>query len=740
MPSPAPTKDRQLAPCLLAFALALLSNYFFTGAFFSRATDTSSLWGPPQVGGLIALAAAIGVACWAFGRADDFPRLPPVPRSDAGLGATSVLGSNALWQFLPCAALYFGTLALYWAGGESHAVHLLWGLSIVALILPLIRHFDLQDFWPIPFWEYALLIIIVGIAFTLRNVDLVQVPYHIDNDISIMGLFSKSLIANHDIRWIGMAPTNHQFSEHQMQALSMRFFGANHYGLVVLSVLAGTATVPALYLTGRMLFNRWVGFLAAAGLASNYAHFHFSRIVFGSIPTFFLVLTGLFLLHGIRRGKSLSFALAGIFMGVGILGYYSGRVIPVIAGVVFVMWWLQRKKMTPIPVSYWLLTLAGCIVVFGPNLVYTLQKSDEFVGRGNDVAIWNDLAWNHLSNKYQSGGHAFTVIVEQIKRTFLTPFYFPDESVICYLRRPMLGVFAVLSFTLGLGYCLRRYREIPTAFGLVWIGLTFVLGGVLTLDPPYWPHLNIATPALALVAGIGAERFGRRLILSRLPWRGILVPTAMVSALLASGLQNWDVYYRFASVNASGPAHAVRQIERLPGDYRVFIVSHELQWTQETFRFLTPNVDGRNLTEEELFNRTPQIDKPTVFFIFEDADPKCVNFLADAFPWSSRRLYRDTWNWPVFTMIRVLPPHFVESPQAFEKSDQMLWNTRGGFGLGIMALGAVFVGCVLLNRELSTRKEAVRERPPAGERPPLPENFVLFSEPVISIAPVPTER
>jgi len=691
---------RHIGLYLLVAALALLSNYFFTGEWLTRFREMDpTVWTGLQTAASVCLLLALATGIWVFGSQDNFrTRLetPGTVRVDARGGLDAKV-------FLPCLGLYAASILLYLVGGESAAVRWLWVLSVLALLIPLRRRFDARDLWPMPFWEYALIGSVMAGAFTLRYVNLTEIPYQVDNDVSIMGLFSRKLIETDNWRMVGMARTDHHYSEHQYIALSMRLFGTSHYGLSMLSVIAGTATCGLVHLIGRMLFTRWVGLIAAALLALNYVHIHFSRIIFGPISTFFVVLAGLALLHGMRRSNMLSFAAGGICLGMGLMGYYSARIGPVIALGLFALWWLQRKRYPAIPVVFWLVALAGLICAFGPNLPYALEEFAKFSGRGSKVILWTDNAWNHLSDKYQSHGSAFVVIKEQIIRTFLGPFYYPDESTICYLRKPMLGGLAAFGFILGLGFCLRRCREMASFYLLASFTLVFVFGGVLTIDPPFWPHLNIALPAMALIAAIGLERFTRRVILT---WRKpavLVVPVLLSGGILLAGIHEWEVYYKFARDHAGGRILSMRQISRLSPQTRVYLISKLVRWEQETFQFFTPKMQGSNLSEAELYQKPPSIERPTSFFVFDDADQACIDFLLKTYPGSRRQGFLDGWQWPVFVAIHVFPAGFEEHPQRHLAPPQAKWQSNGWRVIGLILLGGVAGGWILLRRERRSR-------------------------------------
>ena len=696
---------------LVVVGLALLANYLFTGEWISRFRDQAPMdWHPEQTAASLCLILAVAGAAWVFGRGDSFRIRLESSASDPVPPAPSPVSP---WTILPSLSLYAVATLAYVYRGESWTVRIVWGLSVIALLLPLIRRFDRRDFWPIPFWEYALLVIILCGAFVARYVRLTEIPYHVDNDVSIMGLYSRNMVTNGDWRLIGMARTDHHYSEHQYIALSMRLFGLNHYGLGMLSVLAGTATCGLVHLIGRTFFNRWVGLLGAAFLATNYVHIHFSRIIFGPISTFFVVAAGLCLLHGMKRANAFSFAAGGVSLGLGLMGYYSARIGPVVAGGLFMLWWLQRRRYPGIPLRYWGVALLGLLCAFGPNLAFAVDEFTKFSGRGSKVILWTDIAWSHLSDKYQSHGSAWIVIKEQIIRTFLGPFYFPDESTICFLRKPMLGGLAAISFMLGLGFCLRRCRDMACTYLLGSFVLTFIFGGVLTIDPPFWPHLNIALPAMVLIAAIGIERLARRLILTGRRPAAFLVPVLLSGGVVASGVHEWEVYHAFARDHAGARILSMRQILRLSPETRVYLISKYVFWEQETFQFFTPHYKGQNITEQELYASPPKIEKPTTFFVFDDAEPGCADFLMKTYPGARRQGFRDGWQWPAFFAIHVFPAGFEEHPQRFLRPVEMRWMSPGWRLIGVVVLLGLSAGWILLRRD-QRRLERRLPRLPAG--------------------------
>lgn len=688
---------RRLTICTLLFALALVCNYLFTGEWLTRFEDVSQwVWAGEQRLAVIFGAMGVAVSAAFFGRRDDFKTI-----ASDGVGAAPGLRSRHEWLGLLPSAICYGLSTWYYLfEGETGVVRWLWVASVGLLIVPFLRKSRFSDFVSFYFWEYSVLALIVAGAFTLRYVDLTSIPHHVSNDTAIMGLYSRSLLEAGDGRWVGMAlQTNHQFSEHQLLALGMRLFGTNHYGLSMLSVIAGTVSVVAMHLLGRVLFNRWVGLIAASFLAIDYVHLHFSRIIFGPITTCFILLGAVFLMHGIKRESRLGFVLGGVGFGLGLLGYYSGRVGVVIVLSLALLWLWQRHRYLRVTSSCWLLVLAGMLFVFGPNLAYSVKQFSEFNGRGNSVILWTPAAWKHSVAKYERGDSVAVVVTEQAKRSFLSPFYYPDSSTICGLTKPMLSSLVAIFFIIGLGYCARRWREIPCGLPLIWGGLAFLLGGVLTIDPPFWPHLNIATPALMLIAAVGAERFVRRFVLDGGRRLRLIMPMLLAVGVCFTGINNWEIYFRFAGKYSTGRGDSMRQIQEITRwvDYRVFLISSSIRWEHEVYQFFTSKVDGHDLSEADLFLQLPVVDKPTAFVVFQDTDyAKCVKLLSDAFPSAVRRSFNVGWK---FTIIRVFPPGFVE-PAKSPPPDPMIWESVGWRYLFTVLLGILCLGWVTLHREM----------------------------------------
>ncbi len=89
------------------------------------------------------------------------------------------------------------------------------------------------------------------------------------------------------------------------------------------------------------------------------------------------------------------------------------------------------------------------------------------------------------------------------------------------------------------------------AFVLIWLGSIAVLGGILTLDAPFWPRLIGIVPAAALLAAVALDQIlelGRK-VFGR---HAVVFISALIAILLAVvGYLNWNQYYSAVKENAS---------------------------------------------------------------------------------------------------------------------------------------------------------------------------------------------
>src|SRR5262249_13413575 len=155
----------------------------------------------------------------------------------------------------------------------------------------------------------------------------------------------------------------------------------------------------------RWLYGVRPALLAALLLAVSAWHITISRFSFPTVFDPLFGLTGLWLLTvGLQEqrtknkeqnsaaGRSLFFVLcslffAGVFLGLALQTYHTGRVVPVIAGILFLklriekIKWRNWRSIFLILNSQFSILLLGFLLAAGPLLIYALNQQAAFNDR-----------------------------------------------------------------------------------------------------------------------------------------------------------------------------------------------------------------------------------------------------------------------------------------------------------------------------------------------------------------------
>jgi hypothetical protein len=237
---------------------------------------------------------------------------------------------------------------------------------------------------------------------------------------------------------------------------------------------------------------------------------------------------------------------------------------------------------------------------------------------------------------------------------------------------------------------------------LAWIFLTFIFGGVLTADPPYWPHLNIALPPVMIMAAVGIhflavslkKTFGRV---------GYMVYVwVLMGILVVTGINNWQVYYDYVKNNAGNRIRIARYLNSLPSSYHVYLASDNFKWNEHAFRFFSQGMNGQDLTLEMLENAPPALEGPTVFILFRH--PEMEKILQALYPDGVLEKHYDFDNLVSFISYRVVPSTTDVTPESAEIS-QLISD-----GWQLISLFVVFWGGYLAYNHYSMQKTSVSDR------------------------------
>jgi 4-amino-4-deoxy-L-arabinose transferase-like glycosyltransferase/DNA-binding beta-propeller fold protein YncE len=290
-------------------------------------------------------------------------------------------------------------------------------------------------------------------------------------------------------------------------AQSMKVFGDNLLGARVIHALAGVGTVWYTYRIGRLVWTPRAGLLAAALLAISDFAIQASRTAGEStITLFFWTACFYYLYKAVKTRMPLDFVLSGLAGGFSLLGYASGKLLPLFL-VPLAVYLLLRWRLTGLRryLPGLALMAAAAAVVALPNLVFQVtQKPTAFTERYNSVTIFTDERKTELAGVYGTDNLGL-IVARQFVATYSAydvahergPFYPTDQ--------PVLPLPWAVLWVLGTAYVLWRIGDARYAITACWL-VAALAGSAFTVEAPTLQRALMIIPLLALLPAIFLDR------------------------------------------------------------------------------------------------------------------------------------------------------------------------------------------------------------------------------------------
>ena len=494
--------------------------------------------------------------------------------------------------------------------GESALVRWLWAGGMVLLIVSQL-HLSRLD---VPWRPLLPLLAILGIAAFLRFYRLGQIPDFFHGDIASWGLEARAFLEGRSTALFTTGWSDWPMLTFWTAAQAMRMFGDTMVGLSASAALAGVLSILGVYLLAQELFDRRVGLLAAALLTISYTHIHFSRIAGSISPLAFATFTFYFLARGLRRGGSASFVLAGICFGLGLQDYGPARMMLVVLAAVLPWLYLWQRDVWRRSVGGLGWMALGFFVAFGPMLAFALKSPEQMMGRGNVVTLLNPSVVEHLKGKYQVSSMQ-SVVAENLKRSLLMFSAYGDASTHFGLPRPMVDPFTAALLVMGVGIALRRLKEARSMLLLTWLLGTMVLGSVILNDPPFWPHLTVLLPAVAILAAMALDRLWQAATDALGDLGDRLATILIVGALIYVGLQNVLLYYDHVRHNATPIVSVARFIDRADPRIELVLVTDPFSLREREIEFMAKGHPVREMDEQSLVDSDAILPASAIYIV-----------------------------------------------------------------------------------------------------------------------------
>lgn len=245
-----------------------------------------------------------------------------------------------------------------------------------------------------------LIILIIILGSILRLYKLGVIPFGFFCDEASVGYNSYSLLSKGVDEWGKNWPIFFRaFGEFKGPVMIystipfVYFLGLNQFSVRLVSAIFGIATIIAIYLLGKQLFNRQTGILSAFFLAISPWHIHFSRVSLeGLTPfVFFTVLATYFWLKFIKDKKFGYLSI--LFFSFAFYSYFPARIfIPLFFLSLFFLNWNYFKTNSTQLIKFFIFGL----LLISPMIFHLV--SGEGLSRWQQVK--GDLTPFNLTKKY----------------------------------------------------------------------------------------------------------------------------------------------------------------------------------------------------------------------------------------------------------------------------------------------------------------------------------------------------
>ncbi len=499
----------------------------------------------------------------------------------------------------------------------------LWLLGIVLI------HFSLRAGDAPPFkidihpGELGILILLLAAGGILRVIELERMPYVLSGDEGSFGLIGWEFVQGSRDNLLGLGWFSFPAFYPWLLSLSQAILGRTTFAIRLISAIAGTLTIGAVYLAGRFLFDRKVGLIGAAWLTTYHYHVFFSRIAYNNIfDGFTLMLCIIFLYRGWVENRRNDFLLMGISLGFSQYFYTTSHAIPII----LLIWipWLHHghgslKQRLPHLLAGLLL---ACSVALPLIALYLLQPGSLTFTAGR-VSLLDPGLIGPAAEAF--GMTPIGLILEQTLVTGLGITVSELQGIYLDAGQPMLFGLSAVFFTIGLFLLLVRWKRSRSAILLVTMLLSIVIGG-LSIQAPSSQRLILLPPTLALTIAATLTG-GYDWLNARLPQLRLFLCCLLVIPLAWMSYENTRQLFldyfpneSYGSLNGEVTQEIIDLLEDETPDVEIFFIGGErMQFDSiPSISYLRPGYSASSIMDPDDFQLPQTILERTIFIILPE--------------------------------------------------------------------------------------------------------------------------
>jgi len=441
--------------------------------------------------------------------------------------------------------------------------------------------------------ELLLLLAILLLGIAARTLWIDDVPRYYFDDESRVGVFVRNVFRGQFPNLFTMGWNSWPVACMALQGIFGPLIGLSTTALRLSSSLSGSLAILTTYLLARQLFSVRMALLTGVLFACDRTAIDFSRmgITHIQVPLFETFAFACWW-HAINRGRGLAYLWTGIGLGLCLLTYNAGQLVPLL----WIGWLALTLVFAPrAALRCWrgaALTAAGLVLTVLPYLNNVTDQLtfgrnwQEYTGMARNRQVVSQVvdAWNG-----KGAADAWAIVQRQGVLTWLGFGVLPaDAYALGYRGGGMLDHVSAPLFVLGLAFSLAHLRRPRCAFLVYWWLVTTVMGGVFTQAPPAFVRLVGLLPVLAL---FGALPLDYALRYTAGPAARRLVYAAVGVMLVVMAWDNWRTYFVAFPRDTSQPSSELaRYLAAAPPDTVGLLIGteHFLQFGTEIYELNFP--------------------------------------------------------------------------------------------------------------------------------------------------------
>lgn len=546
------------------------------------------------------------------------------------------------WQVMAILISIFFPILAHFAAGDTEKMispFVAWAAWLTGIGACLIgcwnpNSLDLRSRWK----TFAIALGLALLALPFRAIATNSIPIILNGDEASAGIYGIAFMegkANNifSVGWYAFPGLYFL-----IPAASISLLGNTTAALRIPSAIAGALTVGGVYLSGRAMFDKRTGLIAALALTGFHFHIHFSRIGLNNIwdGLFFAVTVGA-AWYAWEKESRTAYILSGLGMGFSQYFYPSSRVLLILVfGGIFISGLFNFNRLKRSFANIGVMTWTIAVVVL-PLAWYYFRYPEQYLAPlervsilgswlENEIQITGLPAWRILMKQMVLGIQAFTFIP-------LQHWYRPEVP---FLRPLYAGV-----FILGLVYIISKPRESKSIFLLLWLVIYVLLGG-LSESTPAAQRYVAAAPLSILILAHGLGETGN--LIERLwqkPAKWVTVALLGITVLLAADDINFyfnkytpHTVLEFGRNEGVTAQQIANELQDKPKGTQVFFMGNPVMgyYSIPSIPYLAAQVEGFDIVQPWGSAGNPVPTSDHLIFIFHPSNTTDLQAVQDAYP------------------------------------------------------------------------------------------------------------